>query len=619
MKSDLTDRYLCRLYDEYPFFVHELWEARGFSRHHKLTDIEYEMLEWAANGPRYRGIAAPRGVGKSMLVSTTLPLWRLYRNRNHINIVLSANKDLAAEIVAMMLADIKRTAFLQHLNPKQVYRGKSVKSMGPGQTRAKEQATAFRVGGAQFYSTPSVIAFGAESSITGKHAHTIVVDDLEIQENSVTPNRRARIVRRVESIPNLLFPDSLDGESVSEVVMAFTYLQDFETIYEEMARHPSKDRRLHIRTYPIEAPSPGMRFIGLSPLIQKKLHDGELRPGDPIFPHRFTPSVIEMRRGGADFARQNMLQVEVASTAIKPLRVTDLIVHPCPFRDRVDYPVVWGDRDGDGESTDIRSILSADPGGSFLRGAAYAGPRKLSYERVIAYVDPSGTGEDTTGLAIVGVAGGTFYIIHSLGMEGIGFSDAVMDEVVELCRIAGVNTIVIESNYSAGMYTKAIREKAEKLFLKPGDMLPKSRWIKQETPLPYGWSCSIADDRAKTKKEQRIIGALAAPLGQHRLVVDERALMVNPADIRKSLQYQIANITEERRSLGEYGQVDALAGALAWLAKDYASGAIPVSREASMDRLAFQQEEWLKFKKEAERFGIGVEPQELSHAPTGLQ
>lgn len=611
----LTDYYLCRLYDEYPFFVHELWHYRGFDRYHKLTDIEYEMLEWTANGPRWRGVAAPRGLGKTMLLSSTFPLWKLYRNRNHVNIILSANKDLAGEIVGTMLNDIKRTPFLVHLSPKHVYPGKRVKPLA-GVAKPKEQMLAFRVAGAQVYSTPSVVAYGADSAITGKHGHTIVVDDLEIEENSRSPARRARIERRVEGIPNLLFSDAIDGSYQSEVFMAFTYLQDFETIYESMARHPNKDRRLHVRTYPILAPSPGMRFIGLSPLIMKKLHDGELRAGDPIFPHRFTPDVIEMRRSGSDFARQNMLQVEVAQSITRPLQVTDMIVHDCPFRDKVDYPVVWGDRDQDTDSTDIRDMQACDPRGGFLRRAAFAGPRKIDYERVLCYVDPSGAGEDTTGVAIVGVAGGTFYVLHSLGMEGIGFSDEVIDEIVTLARAANATTIVIESNYSAGMYTEAVKRKVEQLSIPTGGRLPATKWTKEIPMLPYGWSCSVCDDRAKTRKEHRIIGALSAPLSQHRLVVDRRALAIAPTDIRKSLQYQIANITTERNCLGEYGQIDALAGALAWLAKDYAKDAIPIQHETRMDSMKAQWESWMQYQAEIKK-SHGIQAPRRTTMPYG--
>jgi len=583
---------LARYYESYPAFVSALWEARGWQKYHKLTKYEYEMLEWVQNGPRMTGVAAPRGFGKTGLISTTFPLWRSYRDPSTMSLAISATRDVSDYIVSTIRADLGRAWFLRHMIP-QREASNTTTSRKKARKGDRDSGQEFRVHSAS--GQGGVIrSRTVRSANTGNRYHDILSDDIDIEENSGEAHR-LRLRALIQNMHQMLYPSAGGGEP-SRMIFVFTFYGEDPTIYEELAQGEDDVTKLHIRTWPMFAPEPTMKHIGLSPLIVEQMAKRKLRAGDPIFPHRFDQVTVRARagQGALSFARQNMLQVDVKASHERPLRLSDLIIHSCPRGDReVDLPIVWGETTPSGEDTAIQ-LQTLDPYLRPLRRAAHVGTRRTPYARVLTYVDPAAEGPDKVGVSTVGVASGYYFVLACAGLDGSGLSEEALRKIVLQARDTRSSLILVESNLAAGIHANAIRSATRRMAVARGERAG-------DEVFPNGWSAKVEEHRVRGDKDRRIISVMTQVMAEHRLIVDPSVIDVSGASLhRDTLQYQIANIRDTgksrrgKTSLEEDGMIDSLASAIGYLAQHHARD---VSERVYSER--DKAEEYFRLAKEA--------------------
>ncbi len=152
-----------------------------------------EELEFRQKGIANALIIMPRGSLKSSIGSTAFPIWRLLRDPNKRILIDSATYDLSTQLVS---------AIAQHLESPQV-------TGLFGTFRTKEDWSSKSITIAQrtkILKESSVVASGVGSPKTGAHYDTIIMDDLNNEKNSATPEQMEKVVRHYQMNYAILDP-----------------------------------------------------------------------------------------------------------------------------------------------------------------------------------------------------------------------------------------------------------------------------------------------------------------------------------------------------------------------------------------------------------------------------
>lgn len=544
--------HLDRLRNDIVFFARAVWEDRKLDKVAPLSDIEEDIIIYAAGlhktaagrlvqlAGTNRGVLAPRGVGKTHIV-LVVAAWRLFRDPNRKILIPSKSETHAKKAIRLLREWINNVWFLKHLTPR---------------ADQVDSATKFEVGPAVPSLQPSVTAIGIDGQLEGNRAHSIFPDDVETEGNTKTLEAREALDARVKEFKDILYPNRPhdDGGPVDpvEIVYIGTYHHE-ESVYGKLS-----ERGYSFRTWTIAAPQTTDKILNLAPIIQAKLDNGQLRYTEggnyhlnPVFPHRFPADNIaeKMAEGRIRFSMQHMLLRNLGETNRYPLRTADLIVMDV-HRDKAPVSVLYGTRDHNG-STEIpyNEIPHDGFAGNRLYRPFSLDSTVLAYTGTKAFVDPAGRGDDRTGLAIVSHLAGMLFIKGVYGLEG-GSSSERLSEIAHLCRLHGAREIFVEDNIDVfGTYVELLEVEVRRHFVEPND-----------PEFPDGWKASVERRRSTGQKELRIVAALEPAMSTHRVVIDRRALLPLPNDRPEdSLAYQITRLTKEPHSLKEDGKIDALA------------------------------------------------------------
>jgi hypothetical protein len=310
------------------------------------------------------------------------------------------------------------------------------------------------------------------------------------------------------------------------------------------------------RGYPILIPTPKDDVIALAPIIKDGIQSQKLIPGEPTLPRRFGHQEIAERKaeGYSEFARENMLIANLAQTNRYPLRLADLIVMDVDTHKAPIY-VAWGTRDHNGSTA--LNVPSMGFGDDCLYRPVMIDPMWQPYTTTVVWIDPAGIGADHTGIAILGILNGFFWVKHLSSIPG-GASESDINALCQLCRAHDAKALYIESNADTlGTYRSLFRTHLVRHYLEPN----------QDTLFPKGWRCSFIEDTKITHqtahKEERIIAHLEPIISNHRLIIPSQSLLPCPSrPNHHELQYQLTRITKERHCLREDAMIDALAGAV---------------------------------------------------------
>ena len=155
------------------------------------TPLQYAIANRLQDGPNDHILQAGRGAGKSVITACYVS-WILLRNPNTTVLVLSATADKAIKFVSQTRSILTLVPYMKTLEPQEF---------------DKDSAFGFNVNNrTKFTQDLSVTARGITSQITGLHADKIIGDDIEILENSDSPQAREKLWERcleLENVKNL--------------------------------------------------------------------------------------------------------------------------------------------------------------------------------------------------------------------------------------------------------------------------------------------------------------------------------------------------------------------------------------------------------------------------------
>jgi hypothetical protein len=508
-----------KVFEDFRYFLILVW------RHLLLPDptpVQMDIASYLQHGPRRIVIEAFRGVGKSWITSAYV-CWLLLRNPQLKIMVVSASKERADQFSTFTLRLIGEMPILQHLVPK---------------SDQRQSKIAFDVGPAKADHSPSVKSVGIFGQLTGGRADVIVADDVEVPNNSETQGMRDKLAERVKEFDAVLKPGGF-----------IKYLgtpQTEESLYNSL---PDRGYEVRIWTSRIPAAKDLETSYGdkLAPMIHALVDSGRA-PGDPVDPSRFDDEDLlerELSYGRSGFSLQFMLDTRLSDADKYPLKLSDLIVLPL---DKMRGPerLVWSGSKQDSHE-DIQCVgLNGD---RYHKPAAVIGDW-IEYEGSVLAIDPSGRGKDETTYAVVKMLNGYLFVTEAGGLQG-GYDDNVMTKLATVAKENKVNTVVIESNFGDGMFTK--------LFT------PHLRKVK--------YPCTVEEVRHNRQKELRIIDTLEPVMNQHRLVVcpsvihhDMESVKDYPPEqaLKRELFYQMSRITKARGALAFDDRLDVLAIAVAY-------------------------------------------------------
>ncbi|MBW1853196.1 MAG: phage terminase large subunit [Deltaproteobacteria bacterium] len=299
--------------------------------------------------------------------------WGLLNNPQDKFLVVSASKSRADDFSIFTQRLIYEMPILQHLMPRRDQR---------------QSKLAFDVAPALAAHAPSVKSVGVFGQMTGSRANKIIADDVESAMNSMTQDRREKLINTVMEFEDILSPGG-------EIIYLGTP-QSEESIYNKL-----RSKGYHCRIWSARVPDPATveGYQGaLAPMLQKQIDDG-VPIGTPTDPKRFDEVELSKResaKGRSGFALQFMLDTRLSDALRYPLKCSDIIVQAV------------GDQKA---SASIQYGSGSDQLITELRNPGFSGDRWYEpmywdkenfrdYELKAMVIDPSGRGKDETAYSI---------------------------------------------------------------------------------------------------------------------------------------------------------------------------------------------------------------------------
>lgn len=488
-------------------------------RHLRLPDptpVQLDIARWLQTGPRRLITEAFRGVGKSWITAAFV-VWSLRMDPQLKFMVLSASKDRADNFTTFCLQLINDIPLLHCLTPRSEQRCSKL---------------SFDVGPAKPDQAPSVTSKGIFSQITGGRADIVVLDDVEVANNSYTQMMRDKLSEAVKEIDAILKPGGR--------VIYLGTPQTEQSLYTALP-----DRGYVTRIWPARYPESSQLVNygdSLAPSILKALEANSGLSGRTTDPRRFSDEDLlerELSYGRAGFQLQFMLDTRLSDAERYPLKLSDLIVMGCGTSDGPEKPI-WAS----GAGNVINDLPCVGLNGDRYHSAAFLAGSWIPYTGAVMAIDPSGRGTDETAVVVVKMLNGFLYLT-AIRAYTDGYSDATLKDIVKLAKLENVNAVVIEANFGDGMFTRLI-----------------APHFQQDYP------CHIEEVKHSRQKEARIIDTLEPVMRQHKLVVD-RNVVVWDYESTKSLPpekalkyqlfYQMSRIMREKGALAHDDRLDCLA------------------------------------------------------------
>ena len=537
-----------QLKKDFRFFLTAVWTHLELP---EPTRAQLCIAEFIQNGPKRLQIQAFRGVGKSWITAAFV-LWTLYKDTDKKIMVVSASKDRADAFSIFCQRLILEVPWLSHLKPKN--------------DDQRWSRVSFDVGPARPHQAPSVKSVGITGQLTGSRADLMVLDDVEVPNNSMTELQREKLLQLVTECESILTP-----KSDSRIMFLGTPQTTF-TIYNKL-----RERNYKPFVWPARYPRKVAMYDGLlAPQLENDLnHEDDLawNPTDT----RFNEGDLlerESAMGRSNFMLQFMLDTSLSDAEKFPLKFADLVVNPVNPENAPEN-IIW--------CSSPENIIKDLPCVG-LPGDYYYSPMQVQgkwepYSETICSVDPSGRGSDETVACFLSQLNGFIYL-HEIWASKDGYSDRTLLEILRRCRKYKVGTLLIESNFGDGMVSELFRKHC------------------QQTKT----NLTIEETRANVRKEDRIIDSLEPVFNQHRLVVDPKVIKWDydsnadaPSESRFQymLGYQISRMCREKGAVKHDDRIDALAQGVKWFTDALALSASEQIKTRKMEEWVDHLESWV--------------------------
>ena len=507
------------------------------------TRAQLCIAEYLQHGPKRLQIQAFRGVGKSWITAAFV-LWTLFNDANKKIMVVSASKDRADSFSIFCQRLILEVPWLSHLRPKN--------------DDQRWSRISFDVGPAAPHQAPSVKSVGITGQLTGSRADLMVLDDVEVPNNSMTELQREKLLQLVTECESILTP-----KRDSRIMFLGTPQTTF-TVYNKL-----RERSYRPFVWPARYPRKIAMYDGLlAPQLVEDLEHDELtwEPTDTRFKEA---DLIERESsmGRSNFMLQFMLDTSLSDAEKFPLKFADLIVNPVNPTHAPEN-IIWCS-DPDNVIKDLPCVG--------LPGDYYYKPMQIQgnweeYSETICSVDPSGRGADETVACFLSQRNGIIYL-HEMYASKDGYSDKTLLNILKRCRKYGASTLLIESNFGDGIVSELFKKHCQ-------------------TTKTY---INIEETRANVRKEDRIIDSLEPVFNQHRLVVDPAVITwdyksnedeATENRFQYMLGHQISRMCREKGAVRHDDRIDALAQGVKW----YTDALALSAEEQIKDR---RKEEWI--------------------------
>jgi len=529
------------LHKDFRIFLTAIWTHLNLP---VPTRAQLCIADYLQNGPKRLQIQAFRGVGKSWITAAFV-LWTLFNNPNKKIMVVSASKDRADSFSIFCQRLILEVPWLSHLKPKN--------------DDQRWSRISFDVGPAAPHQAPSVKSVGITGQLTGSRADLMVLDDVEVPNNSMTELQREKLLQLVTECESILTP-----KRESRIMFLGTPQTTF-TVYNKL-----RERSYRPFVWPARYPRKIAMYDGL---LAPQLVDDLDNKDDLTWQTtdtRFKEADLlerEASMGRSNFMLQFMLDTSLSDAEKFPLKFADLIINPVNPTHAPEN-IIWCS-DPDNVMKDLPCV--GLPGDYYYKPMQIQG-EWMEYAETICSVDPSGRGADETVATFLSQLNGIIYL-HEMYASKDGYSDKTLLEILRRCRKYDASTLLIESNFGDGIVSELFRKHC------------------QTTKT----NINIEETRANVRKEDRIIDSLEPVFNQHRLVVDPKVIEWDYASnaneavenrFQYMLGYQISRMCREKGAVRHDDRIDSLAQGVKWF-----TDALALSAEEQIkDR---RKEEWI--------------------------
>lgn len=510
------EEYLKSLKSDFKVFLTLIWRNLNLP---DPTPVQLDIADRLQHGDQRMVIEAFRGVGKSWITSAFV-VWLLFCDPQIKILVVSASKERADAFSTFTKRLINEIPLLHFLRA-----GKN----------QRDSNIAFDVAPSLPAHAPSVKSVGITGQMAGSRADVIIGDDVEIPNNSYTIVQREKLSETVKEFDAILTP-----KPTSRIIYLGTP-QTEETLYEKL-----RERGYVVHIWPARFPKDALKYDGkLAKFIVERMTTDNI--GDPTDPGRFDDADLFKRAasyGKSGFALQFMLDTSLSDAERYPLKLKDLIVMPIDS-DIAPQKVLWTNQP-EAIEKNLPSVGLA--GDFFYRNLKIDNIEYKNYDRKILVVDPSGSGKDETGFAVLGLLNSQIFLIDFGGYLG-GYEDHVLHGLSKIAQRHKIDTVVTEDNFGDGMMRKLLE------------------------PVMFKYhKCTIEGIKNTHRKEERIIDTLEPVMNQHKLIVnydsistrenrtvDKKGIEIPLEDKNYKLFYQLTRITKDKGSILHDDRLDALA------------------------------------------------------------
>ena len=529
-----------KLKEDFRYFLTAVWTHLSLPA---PTRAQLCIAEYLQHGPKRLQIQAFRGVGKSWITAAFV-LWTLFNDPDKKIMVVSASKDRADSFSIFCQRLILEVPWMAQLKPKN--------------DDQRWSRISFDVGPAAPHQAPSVKSVGITGQLTGSRADLMVLDDVEVPNNSMTELQREKLLQLVTECESILTP-----KRDSRIMFLGTPQTTF-TVYNKL-----RERSYRPFVWPARYPRKTAMYDGLlAPQLQADLDKNNLawEPTDT----RFKEGDLlerEASMGRSNFMLQFMLDTTLSDAEKFPLKFADLIINPVNPTHAPEN-IIWCSN----PENMVKDLPCAGlPGDYYYKPMQVQGEWK-EYSETICSVDPSGRGSDETVACFLSQLNGFIYL-HEVYATRDGYSDNTLLNILKRCKKYGASTLLIESNFGDGIVSELFRKHC------------------QTTKTLI----NIEETRANVMKEDRIISSLEPIFNQHRLVVDPAVIKwdyksnedeATENRFQYMLAYQISRMCREKGAVRHDDRIDALAQGVKW----YTDALALSATEQIKDR---RQQEWI--------------------------
>ena len=574
-------------------FLTVVWKFLGLPR---PSAVLLSLAWWLQHGPTRKVILGFRGLSKSW-VTGCYALWCLYCNPQIKVLVVSASLVRAVAQVNWALTLIREMPELQFLKP------------GDNQRASSQQ---FDVGPARPDQAPSFKAGGINGQLAGSRAHRIIGDDIEIPNNSMTPEMRHKVSEQVKEFDAIIHPLNKEDPELSGRIDFLGTPQIEDSLYPKL-----EPRGYAIRIWPSEYPNKAARIKyghRLSPFIANRVLKDPTLAGHSVWPERFSDEDLAQRKlsyGRSGYALQFLIDTSLSDADKYPLKLRDLIIHGLD-------PIMGPDVCAWGNGPTLRA--NNLPGAMGFDGDFYHMPAAVSstvspWNSIKATIDSSGRGANETTLTIGAELNGRIGLLYQYGTRD-GYSVPTLQHIAAKCVEFRVQTLIIEDNFGDGMFTA---------LLSPYVIKAWAKFNAGKDQRFHGGTTIEAITSPRVQKEVRMLSVLEPCIQGHRLIVspkviedDYKAVIAYQETVgtdnahQYSVFHQMTHLTRERDSILQNDRIEGLAMLCAQYADVLGIDPWETAKRKEEDRLT---EEWDALMAEAYEIGGNPEAAHVLREP----